>query len=306
MYTVFPTSWIMTFFLPLMMMLGSCKEPSIPKIEHRPLPKTWYEGKAELSLYDLQQHRYGEVHQGESVLIFVTEDFSRSKHVKLDNPDDAGDDAVKVMKLNATRKFNTGLYPYSVMTSVFTPVELSELPATLKLNVSVQEWCGHVFSQMNKRNGGYVNQGFSYFESEGDQKQELPNMLLEDELWNLIRIDPDVIPTGRLLIMPGKLYHRFSHKQPEASTAEITMDRGDLFSTLTVDYQNIDRILTIRFSEVGDLYAIEGWVEGSKTNEEAKTTATLRNRMWLDYWKYNQTQDSIARDQLYLQNTIID
>ena len=32
----------------------------------------WYQGKAELSRYDLKQVRYGEIHQGDAVLIFVT------------------------------------------------------------------------------------------------------------------------------------------------------------------------------------------------------------------------------------------
>ena len=37
--------------------------------------KYWYQGKAELTRFDLQQVRYGEIHQGNGVLIFVTEDF---------------------------------------------------------------------------------------------------------------------------------------------------------------------------------------------------------------------------------------
>ncbi len=53
----------------------------------------WYQGKAELTSYDLEQVRYGEKREGEAVLIFVTEDFSKSKQVKLDNPNQAGDDA---------------------------------------------------------------------------------------------------------------------------------------------------------------------------------------------------------------------
>ena len=85
----------------------------------------WYQGKAELTSYDLEQARYGEIHPGHAVLIFVTEDFSRSKHVKLDRPQSAGDDAVKVLKLNFMKKFNTGIYPYSMMSSMFTPIDLA-------------------------------------------------------------------------------------------------------------------------------------------------------------------------------------
>ncbi|MDP7238046.1 MAG: hypothetical protein QGI34_15090, partial [Candidatus Latescibacteria bacterium] len=36
----------------------------------------WYQGKAEITSYTLKQARYGEIHDGHVVLIFVTEDFS--------------------------------------------------------------------------------------------------------------------------------------------------------------------------------------------------------------------------------------
>ena len=44
----------------------------------------WNQGKAELARYELQQVRYGEIHQGDAVLIFVTEDFLKDKQVKYD------------------------------------------------------------------------------------------------------------------------------------------------------------------------------------------------------------------------------
>ena len=42
----------------------------------------WYGGEAEITSYELEQVRYGEVHKGTSVLIFVTEPFSKKKQVK--------------------------------------------------------------------------------------------------------------------------------------------------------------------------------------------------------------------------------
>ena len=39
----------------------------------------WYQGLAELSRYDLKQSRYGQVRQGEAVLVYVTEDFSTAE-----------------------------------------------------------------------------------------------------------------------------------------------------------------------------------------------------------------------------------
>src|SRR6266550_1243897 len=70
----------------------------------------WYAGKAEISSYKLKQARYGEIHDGNAVMVFVTEDFSKSKQVKLDHPEKAGDDKLPVLKLNLVKKFVTGIY----------------------------------------------------------------------------------------------------------------------------------------------------------------------------------------------------
>ena len=154
----------------------------------------WYAGKAEVNAYNLDQSRYGENRPGKAMLIFVTEGFSKSKQVKLDHPEAAGDDKVTVMKLNYTKNFVTGIYPYSMMLSAFTPVSRNQYPNTLKVTMSSQEWCGQVFSQMNLAGNQYEVTGYSYFEQEGDNHFKFDKTLLEDELFNLIRLDPGHIP----------------------------------------------------------------------------------------------------------------
>ena len=151
----------------------------------------WYGGKAEITTYKLEQARYGELHEGYSVLVFVTEDFSKSNQVKLDNPQDAKGDDVKVLKLNRIKKFDTGIYSYSMMDSVFTPVYVDEYPSSLKVSSSSQEWCGNTFMQLNLGYSGYEVSTYSYFESEGDRKFSLQKEILEDELW-----------TRRLILTP--------------------------------------------------------------------------------------------------------
>ncbi|NJO02264.1 MAG: hypothetical protein HC880_11765 [Bacteroidia bacterium] len=133
----------------------------------------WYQGKAEVSSYELEQSHYGEVHPGEAILIFVTEDFSKAAQIKLDYPDEAGSDAVSVLKLNLVKKFQTGIYDYSILQSTFTPVDVQNHPNTLKVTTSTQEWCGHTFTQLNWQKGKYKLQSHSYFESEGDQKLQI-------------------------------------------------------------------------------------------------------------------------------------
>ncbi len=98
-------------------MICSCKQKAA-SLQNAQMPeafeKIWYAGKAEVSSYILQQARYGEIRNGEAVLIFVTEDFSSDKLVKLDEPEKAND-KVRVLKMNMTKKFVTGIYPYSMM-----------------------------------------------------------------------------------------------------------------------------------------------------------------------------------------------
>ena len=69
--------------------------------------KYWYSGRAEISRFDLEQARYGEIHKGDAVLIFVTETLNHDTQVKADTP---RQDDIPVLKLNFTRKFYTGIY----------------------------------------------------------------------------------------------------------------------------------------------------------------------------------------------------
>jgi hypothetical protein len=62
----------------------------------------WYAGEAEITSYELQQARYGEIRNGKAVLVFVTEDFLPQKQVKADRYNSTN---IPVLKLNSTKKF---------------------------------------------------------------------------------------------------------------------------------------------------------------------------------------------------------
>jgi len=147
----------------------------------------WYTGEAEISSYQVAQARYGAMHKGEAVLIFVTEDFSKSQQVKLDIPPSKQEDLVKILKLNSLKRFNTGIYTYSLMKSVFTPVDLQQYPNTMKVSNTLQDWCGHTFFQLNLKKKAFEVKQFSYFQSEGDQTFSLEKAFLEDEIWTRLR-----------------------------------------------------------------------------------------------------------------------
>ncbi len=267
----------------------------------------WNKGKAEITSYALQQARYGEIHEGSAVLIFVTEPFSKSKQVKLDHWQAAGDDHVPVLKLNFTKKFLTGVYPYSLMLSTFTPTDLS-VSGTLKTTTSVQEWCGHVFAQLNRTAEGYRALSVSYFESEGDQQGMLPLLPLEDELWALIRIAPNKLPTGNFEIIPGSFASRLLHVtlKPEKVSASLTDAEPTEGSGPTRIYRveyltGYDRVLSIQFEDAFP-HRITGWEETftGLGGQKLTTKATRSASVMQDYWSRNHNVDRPLREELKL------
>ena len=262
----------------------------------------WNQGKAELTSYDLTQARYGALHGGRAVLVFVTEPFSRKKQVKLDYPRRAGSDAVEVLKLNHTRKFNTGIYPYSTMRSVFTPTNGD---STLKVTMSMQEWCGHVFMQLNRQPKGYKGTAFSYFESEGDTQFDVPSgVLLEDDVWTTARIDPAKLPTGQITMLPSTTYLRLLHVPVGPRPAEARLAPTQDGWQYTVRYPGLKRTLTIDLERAFP-YRIVRWAEAIESGfglgrQPLTTVAKRKATIQSAYWQQNGPQDRGLRKQLGL------
>ncbi|MDN5213828.1 hypothetical protein QQ020_17270 [Fulvivirgaceae bacterium BMA12] len=302
----------------LMLMLGilliNCQGKAQPDFSAEPLQPQkfnnyWFAGKAELTSYHLTQSRYGKLHEGNAVLIFVTEDFSRGKQVKLDDPIKNRKDAIKVMKLNFTKKFNTGIYPYSMMSSCFTPVDRENNPHSIKLTTSSQEWCGHTFTQVNLGENNYEVSGYSYFESEGDKQKKLAKTVLEDELWNLIRLSPDQLPVGKVKIIPGTFSARLMHNPLEntEAIASLTENQNPTFGKegimeYKIDYKGPKRTLKIYF-ESSFPYGITGWEETYKgIGGKQLTSQAIKNKsILLDYWTKNKPGDTSYRQELGLE-----
>ena len=150
----------------------------------------WGDGKGEISSYKVTQPRYGETRQGYGVMIFVTEDLHRDSFIKVESPGVPAEERFYALKLNNLLKFETGIYDYSVMSSVFSAVEGPNHPFELrKLSLTVQEWCGQVFEEVFLRKGRLQGVLNSYFEKEGKQQYELQAPLsFESEDHLLIRI----------------------------------------------------------------------------------------------------------------------
>ena len=182
----------------VMGMAGPEISPPRPTLPAGDFWASWGDGKAELSGYRLKMPRYGQLRDGSLVLIYVTEDLSDSLRVKADPGRHPPGDVYPVLKLNQIRKFQTGIYDYSVMTSVFSRVDFSaaERPLPLrKVSLSSQEWCGHVYHQIVAKDSppGWLSTSHSYFDGEADDQRVLPVppgaavAVAEDELPLLLR-----------------------------------------------------------------------------------------------------------------------
>lgn len=254
----------------------------------------WYKGEAEISSYELEQARYGEIRKGKAVLIYVTEDFLPNKQVKADGQSPQN---VSILKLNATKKFNTGVYPYSIMQSSFYPV--SNNKHAIKVTSSMQEWCGHVYSQLNNRKQFEIN-SFSYFESEGDKNFKLDKSILENELWNKLRINPNSLPIGNIQIIPSFEYLRLRHVPLKAYEAIANLKDG----TYTVSYPKLERTLSIHYN-TNFPFDIISWEETFKSGfgPNAKimsTKATRLKSIKSSYWSKNHNKDEVLRETLQL------
>jgi len=288
----------------LFLMLG-CQAQSQEDVSSIPLSNDfnnyWYAGKAEIASYDLEQSRYGEIHKGHAVLIFVTEDLSKSKQVKLDYPQRAQKDKIGVLKLNFTKKFNTGIYPYSMMQSVFTPVDRNSHPNSLKTTMSSQEWCGHTFTQLNLKKDMFAINSYSYFEQEGDKQSDLDKTLLEDEIWNLIRLDYKGLPVGDIEIIPGIFHSRLLHQTLNKTIANASLSEDGTAMTYLLDYPKEGRSLSITFEKVFP-HKILSWQETAKGlgGKTLTTKATLKKTLHTDYWSKNKNKYKYLRDSLGL------
>lgn len=281
--------------LGFLFILNACQDP-VPKfdVEKRDLTENfksyWFDGQAEITSYIFEQERYGEMREGTAVLIFVTEDFLPGTQVKADQPSETN---IPVLKLNKTKNFITGIYPYSIMSSVFFPLE--EISHVLKISTSVQEWCGHTYTQLNNRNKFEIK-SHSYFEGEADQCFSLNKNPLEEELWTQIRINPDELPVGNIEIIPSFEFLRLSHQEIKPYTANVSLKLLDGIQNYTLHYPELERTLVIQFEPVFP-YKLLGW---SETSAKLSAKATINKQIKSDYWSKNMIEHLHLRDSLHL------
>ena len=307
--------------LPVLLFLISCntvQDPTtkptatgdhaaVPGIFTGGLTEYWYESLAEINTFTLEQARYGEMRPGNVSVIFVSEDFLTDKQVKNDNY--TNPNTTPVIKTNMIRRFVTGIYDYSVMTSTFTPTKTDEQGHTLKVTTSMQDWCGQTFTQLNYAGGKqWSAQLRSYFEKEGDTNVALPADFLEDEVYNRIRSGWKELPTGDFRVIPATGYLLMTHQAYEAARATVGLEdyAGEVFTepnlkSYTIDYGDLGRRLEVVFDATAP-YVIRGWLETYPSRGKSlTTTARLTHQTRAPYWSQNSASDEPLRATLGLE-----
>jgi hypothetical protein len=189
-----------------------------------------------------------------------------------------------------------------MMLSVFTPVDRAKEPATIKATMSSQEWCGQVYTQANLRGNRYAIKSHSYFEQEADKRFSVRSALLEDELWNFVRLDHENLPLGELDVLPGLFFTRLNHTDLKVRPAIGEKSVTDSVFVYTLTFPEQERTLNIYYGKTFP-FKITGWKETWKERGKTmETSAKLSQTLYIDYWTKNKNEFSYLRDSLNLPN----
>lgn len=254
----------------------------------------WGDGRAEMNGYRLVQPRYGAPRTGSAVYIFVTEDFSDSLRVKSDPGQHPASDVYPVMKLNAVRHFQTGIYDYKIMASTFARVAAGWPVA--KVSFSSQEWCGHVYHQILPRAGKVDGVYHSYFDGEADGEDRLPapeGGVYEDAVpilvrgWGSTYLQPG--ESRNVPYLPGLMRARLEHRK--LAWGQATISRSAATSSVKVPAGSFEAVVwtvaekggptTTYHIEAAAPHRLVRW--STSAGEEGSLLGSTR----LAYWKLN-------------------
>ncbi len=213
--------------VPLGIALGTLVRGKTSRAREAPDPAFgayWHDGKAELDGYRYTLTRYGQKRRGQAVAVYVTEPFSKSKNVKVDDPARNPRDTFDVLKLNLVRDFQTGIYDYNTMTSLFVRSEDLE---PVKVSFSSTEWCGNVYEELRLDPGLVTQKLSSYFEDESATRAERRPRggLLEEELFVRLRgLNGEFLRPGEskdFPFLPSAFRRRLAHQPLQWTSARV-------------------------------------------------------------------------------------
>ena len=280
-----------------------------------------WKGQAEVARYTGKVLRYGERRLAELILITVIEPFNLKQAVKSEN-DKVG---LWALKQNQLLSFQTGVYPYRQMNSVFWQLGQGTL---IKASMTSQEWCGQSFKEARILPGHLQLTYNSYWEGEGAAYMRVPlaqpkaesklgeePALLYDELPLLVR-SPQLKQHSNFWLFPllmssqvlrpdfdiGKPARRPAFVRAKFSFAKVKFKLG------SKTFNEVQRI-SVRFPDPSattqkknqDLFYVHekganrvllSWErhDGSRLN--------LQGLYYTAYWKENGLNDRLTKNQI--------
>jgi hypothetical protein len=271
---------------------AACTHQAAAKLQHE-FERTWYDGQAEVNGYHWQGTRYGQLRRGEAVAIFVTEPMGAMSHVKLDDVSKAKEGVVTVMKLNLVRDFQTGVYDYNTMTSVFAEESAFQ---PMKISFSSAEWCGHVYEELNVRERGIPIEINSYFEGESSQSSVAlkPGGLIGDQIFVWLRgLRGHVLEAGETKSFPylaDAFERRLRHVKAEWGEITITRDAAGVEAGVPFGVFNGIRYRVVVSDGRQGTFLIEDawphrllawqWARGEEILDAGELTGSRRMQYW--------------------------
>jgi len=269
----------------------------------------WFDGNAEVAGYALRQSRYGQQRTGQVVWVFVTEPFSESARVKADPGMHPESDTFQVLKLNAIKDYQTGIYDYNLMTSVFVGLEgHGGRPAgrPAKITFSAQEWCGNTFEELLFEPDTIERRAFSYFDGEGDQTGTIDfgaDGVTAAQLPVLVRGIPEPLPPGEPMTVPLLRDLEIAVLEHEGHEVEqATVTRGREVRTVETPAGRFEvHEVTVRAPSGSWTYAVEHAFPHRVIRWEGPRDAgVLTGVARMPYWQLNREGGEAALKQIGL------
>jgi len=246
----------------------------------------WYDGTAEINFYDAKISKYGTPREADELVhILVTEKHKPDQLVKADNWREPG--LVDMLKFNYIRTFQTGIYSYREMMSVF--FQSGELQLA-KLTFSSQEWCGQSFKELVnfKRKSSYNYN--TYWDGQGSGSFDitfpedlyaydaLPVQLRMLNLLENQKFEIDLLPTQK----SSKAVY------PKTEKAIVTVVKSEEISVSAGNYDCY--LVEVSHSAGNDLFWLEKSFPYRMVKWEAHNTDLyeLIDSKKLAYWELNQ------------------
>ena len=298
------------------LVLQSGSRPTAAQSSEPSFDARWHDGRAELDGYTYTITRYGHPRRGQAVMIYVTEPWSLSKRVKVEDAAKNPSDVFDVLKLNLVRDFQTGIYDYNTMLSLF--VKTTDF-SPVQITFTSAEWCGNVYAKLQFENETVNETLYSYFEDEsGTRALERPaDGLSEDALFILMRgLRGEFLAPGAHRTVPllsGMLDARLRHRPLEWASADIARNAEPVSVRVPAgSWSNaVHFTVTLPNGRTGEF-----WVEPDRDHRilkwtwmhpdpgEASESGELSGTLRTAYWKENGPGKEALLKQLGLRPSV--